>query len=280
MKKVCYLFSLIVLANASVVSAQQVPGSGELVITEVMANPQAVSDNKGEWVELLNVSDHKILLNGLIIKDLGSNRHVIQPDDTLSMDPGEYLVLAKNGDPAENGGVTAGYVYQGFSLSNSEDEIILELEDGTLIDQVIYQDQWPLVAGASFELHADHLNATENDDPQFWSQAVTPYGAGDLGTPGSPSATSLSITISEKPATSQCYPNPCSDNFFLKIQLPGAQESTILIRNLLGQPVMIDRTEGKAEFFQQYNVSGWKSGLYFIAIYTPNGTLWHRLIIR
>ena len=45
--------------------------SGDLLISEVMANPAAVSDSNGEWFELFNASLHSIDLNGLTISCFG-----------------------------------------------------------------------------------------------------------------------------------------------------------------------------------------------------------------
>ena len=46
-------------------------------------------------------------------------------------------MLARNADPGPNGGVVSHYVYTGFSLSNSGDEIFLTC-GGTVIDRVTY----------------------------------------------------------------------------------------------------------------------------------------------
>ena len=44
-----------------------------LVINEIMANPLASADASGEWIEITNVSETEINLNGLIIKDNDSD---------------------------------------------------------------------------------------------------------------------------------------------------------------------------------------------------------------
>ena len=45
--------------------------AGDLVITEVMQNPAAVSDSVGEWFELYNASTAPIDLRGMAVADLG-----------------------------------------------------------------------------------------------------------------------------------------------------------------------------------------------------------------
>ncbi len=49
--------------------------AGDLVISEVMANPSAVSDTTGEWFEIYNSSGAAIDLNGLILMD--SDLHIV-----------------------------------------------------------------------------------------------------------------------------------------------------------------------------------------------------------
>ena len=61
---------------------------GDLVINEVMANPAAVPDSSGEWVEVFNATPNAIDLVGLTLEDnVGS--HVIAASEYLSVSPGD-----------------------------------------------------------------------------------------------------------------------------------------------------------------------------------------------
>jgi hypothetical protein len=78
------LFSLIIYSghvNAILVS--------DLLISEVMANPSALPDARGEWFELYNPTDHEINLRGIWIGDDGLDSHKIETD--LLILPSEYL---------------------------------------------------------------------------------------------------------------------------------------------------------------------------------------------
>ncbi len=148
---------------------------GDLLITEMMANPAAVSDSNGEWFEILNTSSNPIDLNGLSLRDNGSNQHNIDSPLPQWINPNEYFVLGRNGESTTNGGYSANYVYSDFTLGNTSDAIILEF-NGVLIDSLIYNSALFGTAGNSIEiistgygLTADHLR----------------YGDGDIGTPGS-----------------------------------------------------------------------------------------------
>ena len=91
----------------------------DLLISEIMANPAAISDSQGEWFELFNPTDEQINLLGIDLGDDGSRRH--QFDSDLLILPGEFLTLARSAAP----GFIPDYVYSNFTLSNSSDQIVL-----------------------------------------------------------------------------------------------------------------------------------------------------------
>ena len=112
------LLAVVALVGMWSVSAASAATPGDIVITEIMQNPDAVSDNDGEWFELYNASTAIVDLNGWTVKDGGTNSFVITT--TLEIPVGGYVVLGRNGDTATNGGVIIDYVYEDFFLSNSE----------------------------------------------------------------------------------------------------------------------------------------------------------------
>ena len=108
-----------------------------IVISEIMANPGSVSDSYGEWFEIVNTTDSTIDLQGWSIKDLDGDEHELYSDQaSILISPEEYFVLAKNNDQSLNGGVEVDYVYEGYSLSNSDDEVILLDASGSVVDEL------------------------------------------------------------------------------------------------------------------------------------------------
>ena len=81
-----------------------------------MANPAAVADAVGEWFELINLDDVAVNLLGWSLQDLGSDHTVVTAEVWVA--PGDYVVLARSGDMAANGGVLTGYTYSGLDLAN------------------------------------------------------------------------------------------------------------------------------------------------------------------
>ncbi len=165
------------------VSEATVPSS-YIIINEIMQDPSAVADLDGEWFEIYNNSSSSIDISSWTIRDNGSDSHKIDTGGIpLTIAPSGYLVLGRNEDIYLNGGVTVDYKYDGFNLSNSSDEVIIEDKNGLEIDRVEYDGgpNFPDPTGASMVLINPSL---DNNIGANWRVSTTPFGAGDLGTPG------------------------------------------------------------------------------------------------
>lgn len=153
-----------------------------LQITEIMQNPRAVADSVGEWWELYNPTGTAVDLSGWTIKDDDTDLHVIS--GSLIIQPGGYLVFGRSADQATNGGYVPDYVTGGdIHLHNNFDELVLVDNRGVRIDRLKWDDgrAFPDPTGASMSL----VNLGDNSAVgSNWCEATTPYGAGDLGTPG------------------------------------------------------------------------------------------------
>lgn len=159
------------------------PEAGDLVITELIPNPEATSDTQGEWFEILATKD--VDLNGLFVgRELGTAGAVISAPDCKHVSVGQYVVFAKNLDPATNGMLPKADFTFGFALVNgstSSPGKLVVAHDGNLIDEITWTSS---ASGAARSLHPDRLTSTDNDISENWCTAVDPYGLGDKGTPG------------------------------------------------------------------------------------------------
>ena len=127
----------------------------DLLITEIMANPSAVGDSRGEWFELYNPTSVSFTLNGITLSDNGTDSHTIDSSSDLIINPGQFFVLGRNGNSLLNGDYIADYVYSNFVLSNSEDEIILSDLMGNRLS-IAYEAGFT-TAGASSELQSAEM---------------------------------------------------------------------------------------------------------------------------
>lgn len=161
-------------------------GYGDLLITEIMYNPAALSDTEGEWFELYNNSDHAINLQNLILGRDDLNRHTIA--DALQLLPGTYLVFER-ADTAT--AATNNYIYGSDLLLPNTGAVLAiynqgtETDPGALIFSVDYGGaSFPDGSGASISLDPDLLNAADAVLGTSWCIASSTYDTGDLGTPG------------------------------------------------------------------------------------------------
>lgn len=156
--------------------------ASDIVITEIMQNPSAVSDGSGEWIEILNTGSEDLNLKGWSFSDNDSDSFNIESD--LIVKAGTYSVLGNNAIASTNGGVTVDYEYSGMFLSNSSDELVITSDTAVEMDRVEWDNgnTFPDPNGASMVL----IDAsTDNSLGESWTTSSTSYGDGDFGTPGS-----------------------------------------------------------------------------------------------
>ena len=157
--------------------ADPAPSVGQVIITEVMANPGAVSDSLGEYFELYNTSASTTLeLLGCTVTLAPDTVRTIT--SSLTIAPGEYLALARSDAP----GFAPDYVYDTFIMPNDGGSLAIAC-GGTVIDEISFPSA---TAGEAYSLDPDLLDAEENDIAGSWCGAhLSMFDAGDdLGTPG------------------------------------------------------------------------------------------------
>jgi hypothetical protein len=165
---------------------------GDLVITEIMYNPDEVNDTLGEWFEVYNASGFTVDLNGLVVSRISSSgsSSSFTVSTQLIVPAGAFVVFGNNGDVSNNGGVIVDYEYGGFALVNSGIQIMLETPLGVIIDTVDFSGGYPPGGdGTALALDPNFTDSISNDNPASWCSATLAYGIGDLGTPGSPNLT-------------------------------------------------------------------------------------------
>jgi hypothetical protein len=164
--------------GAAAEAARRPSAAGELVISELMSNPEAVRDDAGEWFELHNPSPSQAFdVAGCAIDDgSAANRMVAGP---LRVEPGGFVAIARSAEV----GFTPDWTMS-FSLGNAADVLAL-ICDGVVIDRVEYGASFPLAPGASMTLDPSALDAGANDAPEAWCIAPLAFGA-ERGSPGAP----------------------------------------------------------------------------------------------
>lgn len=154
-----------------------------LLITEVMFDPEAISEPSGEWFELYNNSNTSINLRGFTIIR-GTSKHVINKDVVIN--PFNYYAFARSEGAFEG----EKYVYGTISLPNTNATLaVLDIQgtDTTEIASITYGiTGFPSAPGTSINLSTNHYNYGEAKTGTSWCLSSDSYNTGDLGTPGLP----------------------------------------------------------------------------------------------
>jgi hypothetical protein len=155
------------------------PTAGSLVITEFMADPAAVSDADGEWMEIFAARD--LDLNAVEVRTASATAS-LRSEECLQIRAGAYALLARRKDPLLNGGLPAVLAEIGASLGNASGNLALWTESGTLLDEISWTQQ---KAGVASQLDPTRVASAANDQSASFCPAIAPWSAsGDLGTPG------------------------------------------------------------------------------------------------
>ena len=196
----CALF----LAGAQAISATLSVADlapNDLIITEYLANPIGISDADGEYFEVFNTTNDNIDLDGLVVRDDGSNTFTVS---MAVIAPLSFAVFS-NSDGASLG-ITPAYIYGGsMALTNGDDEIGLYGLNELLINKVAYTDGDQFGAGIAHELAI--LNTTTpalTFGPALGSDFVAASLAlpfGNFGSPGISGNTQVELSTVPLPAS-------------------------------------------------------------------------------
>ena len=160
--------------------------AGDLVITEVMANPEGPDEGK-EFFEIYNASRNGLELTGLVLelsKSDGSSarQHTVRE---LTIEPGQYLALGGILNEFRSPYIAYGYGNELGAMVNSGG--ILSLHCGAVqLDTMTYREA---ISGKSQILDGnivpDHI---ANNNIENFCDASTEYAPGDSGSPGAANA--------------------------------------------------------------------------------------------
>ncbi len=155
---------------------------GDFVITEFMANPNAVSDNVGEWFEVLSKGNADF--NGIQLTGM-TGLTAVNSNTCLRYSAGSLILFASSNDPLVNGNIAGVVSSFSFALLQTNGRILLYTDAGT-VDQVT----WTAVGdGKSKQLDVNKQDSVQNDMLGIFCDGdagivLLDGGAGDKGTPG------------------------------------------------------------------------------------------------
>jgi hypothetical protein len=217
------------------------PMPGDLVITELMPNPAAVSDTTGEWFEVK--ANASVDLNGIQVDRAGDTMgaDTVMATTCVHLNSGEYGIFVKSTDNTMNGMLPANKILGTFrfamTAASAPGDVQL-ISAGGVLDAVTFTKE---PSGKSRALDPDSIDPINNDAESNFCDGTTAYGAGDLGTPGD--------------ANAQCplvaAPGMCDDNGTIRaIVKPAAGK--LVISEVMINPATETPT-GVQEWFEVTN---------------------------
>lgn len=220
------------------VSAQSPDG---LLISEYMANPAAVPDRQGEYVELYNTTAQPISLQGCALYDARDRFAAI--NDELIVPPQGFAVIGRSATPHTDAQLPDSPL--SFSLSNMGGDYIMLLCGEITVCFTAYQGFQ--TSGVAMELKSSqgHLSGfTQEEDYQPAAQPFYYLGAStpDYGSPGTAGSTQVPFSnIRERalPPTPalHLYPTLTSGPLQLEWAQPLPVQSQLLLLSEQGQAV-------------------------------------------
>ena len=234
--------------------------SQDIVINEINYK-SSVEFAPGDWVELYNTLDTEKDVSAWVFKDEIDNHIFELPAGTLIPATG-YLVLCKN-DTTFTASFPYVDAYLGnfdFSLSGGGELIRLYDNNGSLIDQVTYDDvaPWPTEPdgnGPSLELINPNL---DNTLAQNWSASL------GNGTPGAQNSSFVGIYNFPSNITFSIFPNPATKS--VRLEIP-KEENVISIFDSNGNIVL---KETNRTILQ---INKLNPGVYIVQVNTK-GNIW------
>ncbi len=211
----------------------KVPEVGELIITEIMADPDpAVGLPISEYIEIYNSTDQLLDMGSVFFRDATSSRQL----SSVQMVGNSYLILCPSTQVSsfEMLGKTLG-LSNWPSLTNSGEELSMRIGDD-VIERVVYSDDWygntdKSDGGYSLELINPFSNCPGSAN---WKASESEIG----GTPGSQNSIFNLNPDSDAPIllTSEAL-----DQLTLKFVFNEAMDSTSLVNAEIGGAVSAGR---------------------------------------
>jgi hypothetical protein len=152
-------------------------GSPQVVISELMKNPEVLPDADGEWIELYNAGTEALALGGCI---LARDEQELELESGFVIEPAGHLTFSNGEAP----GFQADVLYSGITLPNTG-AFVLRLACGEHVLDAVSVDPAVLAnrAGRSLSLSGSTLADGESELSATWCESVSSYN-GDFGTPG------------------------------------------------------------------------------------------------
>lgn len=175
------MFSCVVVLTLLIGSSAQ-DANADLVITEFMANPSALSDADGEYFELYNTGPATIDVGDLTISDDGVDSIDLASLAGTLINSGDFIVFGSSAQSY----VDVDYGSLGsYFLANGADEIVVSLTAGGELARLNYSNGDPFGAGTAAVLDdISNQAGGVTQESNYIAETIDTLPTGDIGSPG------------------------------------------------------------------------------------------------
>lgn len=164
---------------------------GQILVTELMPNPSAFSDDDGEWIEVHNTTSAPLDLVGCEIFGTSSAVDGFTVTRSVVIAAGAYATFAPTTTVAGAPGFAPTYRFPRsyFQLHNASDDGVTIRCGGVDVDTVTYTPAFTFGDGVSAQLDPSQRTALGNDSASSWCPATSTFAPpAELGTPNAANA--------------------------------------------------------------------------------------------
>lgn len=225
-------------ARTDACAAALVPG--DLVITEVFANPMGTDDGN-EWIEVYNVTDAPIDLTGLVLHyaktdGSGAKEHAFEG---LTIEPGDWVVLGGVLEEARPDHVDYAYGNDLGALNNAAGQLAIGCGE-VVVDAILYEESAEFTSRG---LDGSRVpDAIVNDEVNLWCDAQTMFSESIIATPGA----------ANDPCVPAGIPTTCLENGESR-SIIAPSPGDIVISEFHANPLIVEDELG--EWFEIYSAT-------------------------
>ncbi len=178
--------TLHVLLLVATPAAQAVPPTtlGDVIVTEIQADPTKKAQYYAEWFEFYNNSGKTLDLNDIVVETASGSFTIAGPPLTVGV--ADYVVLGVSNDTSINGSVPVDYVYD-FSAVNLDgpDDLVRVSYGAVLLDVVDWDSSWSFTPDNALACAPNASdNEWANDLSLNWCPSQVFMASGMYGSPG------------------------------------------------------------------------------------------------